>query len=108
VAKIVVPTPNTTITSVWGKSVADAVNEMQVQRGNLNLVFTGGVAPAFTFPAAFANIPYIVAMPVDVAAIIGLSGGGVTTTTCILKAWAAGGAVYNGNLSFLYIAAAPR
>jgi hypothetical protein len=26
VAKIVVPTPNTTITSAWGKSVADAIN----------------------------------------------------------------------------------
>jgi hypothetical protein len=56
VAKITVPTPNTTITSVWGKSVADAINLVPFMfggyasvttdaNGYFNITFPGGPLP---------------------------------------------------------------
>jgi hypothetical protein len=73
VAKIVVPTPNTTITSAWGKSVADQLNAHSEVRERYTTIApslnipAGGTASAgaFTFTA-----PVTGPMFVDVFAMI--------------------------------------
>jgi len=71
VAKIVVPTPNTTITSAWGKSVADALNNVFAQGAvqNVSIPAADGYG-TITFPTPFLAVPFAVTANV--------SGGGGT------------------------------
>ena len=49
-AKIVVPTANTVITSAWGKSVADALNAMFVQVGANTATTNASGDTTITYP----------------------------------------------------------
>jgi hypothetical protein len=64
VAKIVVPTPNTTITSAWGKSVADAINgsaELAYTQITANVTVTAAETPVVAAPAVvFDGTPVLV------------------------------------------------
>jgi hypothetical protein len=77
VAKIVVPTPNTTITSVWGKSVADTLNAGDVQAGYFTGTTNASGDLTVTFPRAFSAPPIVVA---------NVAGGVPTQTLTLLPA----------------------
>jgi hypothetical protein len=110
VAKIVVPTPNTTITSAWGKSVADALNDPFVQRGNLNAVFTAGLSAVIPYPTPFAAspLPFTVAMAIDTPCFLVLVGGSTTATGFQLRGWSSSSVPLAGNLGLVWIAAGAR
>ena len=56
---IVVPTPNTVITSVWGKSIADALNAVYVQAGTFSGTTDVNGELVITFPVAFPTAPTV-------------------------------------------------
>jgi hypothetical protein len=83
---IVVPTPNTTITSAWGKSVADAINALQLPRELAYAQITAGktianttetaadlvvAAPAVTFDGTTAVLVEVFSPAVVPAAVAG-------------------------------------
>ena len=54
-AKIVVPTTNTVITSAWGKSVADALNAMYAQVGSSTAVTNASGDTTITYPTTMVT-----------------------------------------------------
>jgi len=111
VARIVVPTTNTVITSAWGKTVADGINEVLVQRGTANPTTDATGLFTVSYP-----IPYTAA-PTVVASIAGGSGT-VAFFICVivphaLAAFQAqvrsiGGGPYVGPIFVNWIAVGPR
>ena len=55
-ARIVVPTPNTTITSAWGRSVADALNDLYTQAASQTITTDAAGHTSVTFPVAFQAV----------------------------------------------------
>jgi hypothetical protein len=109
VAKIIVPTPNTTITSAWGKSVADAINDTIVQRGIANATFTAGTSGTITFPVAFGETkPTIVATSLDIWLILQVVYSSITATAFQVKALTHDGVPYVGGAGVCWIAAGIR
>jgi len=110
VAKIVVPTPNTVITSAWGKTVADAINAGHAQHGIATLTFTAGIGTRVTFPVPFFtgaavtvlvcpyNSPFIFIVPYSTLNTVGFDVHGFSP----------GGAALNGNASLGWIAVGGR
>lgn len=83
VAKIVVPTPNTVITSVWGKSVADALNDLRVQHGFASGAVNASGDIALTYPVAYTAAPTLILT----ALTTGVGAGSVPVT---LSVWGDG------------------
>jgi hypothetical protein len=110
VAKIVVPTPNTVITSAWGKTVADALNVPMIQHGIANVTFTAGVGGVVTFPVAFdASKPVTVVVVCGVGAtILIVPYPTVTPTQFQAHGFDANGAALNGGFPVWWIAAGGR
>ena len=109
-AMIVVPTPNTTITSAWGKSVADALNDPFVQRGSIQVAFTAGLSAVIPYPTPFAvsPTPMTVALAVDTPCFLVLVGGSTTATGFQLRGWSSASVALAGNLGLVWIAVGAR
>jgi hypothetical protein len=108
---IVVPTPNTTITSAWGKSVADAINALQLPRelayaqitANKSITATGAVggdavvsAPATVFDGSAVALDFFspAVVPASIAAatvqLFLYEGGTVLCTLAVVSTTTAG------------------
>jgi hypothetical protein len=81
VARIVVPTANTVITSAWGKSVADVLNDPMIQRGKLIVTTSATGTATIAFPAPFQSAPIVVACMGDgFPGIVAIVNGTETTS----------------------------
>jgi hypothetical protein len=106
---IVVPTPNTTINSVWGKSVADALNAMLVQSGRqvINTNATGRATIAY--PVAFGGIPTFVAILSNYPGFVITSSTPATAANQeVIVITHAGVELINSAVSIAWIAHGPR
>jgi hypothetical protein len=110
VAKIVVPTANTTITSIWGKSVADALNAIHVQAGTLSYTTDGTGLIWLTYPEPFLSPPFVVVTNTqDFGRMYSVVG--VTATYCSIRCYRGdtGGSLGAGVPEVVnWIAAGPR
>jgi hypothetical protein len=112
VAQIVVPTTNTTITSAWGKSVADALNAGLVQGAiGAAAVDNNGIVTV-AFPVAFAAPPAVVASFNTAGLTVGwrVNVSTITATTVLLRFYNEAGVVIGlgTNVGFTWIAVGPR
>lgn len=72
-AKIVVPTTNTVITSAWGKSIADELNTHFVQAGRISIATAVNGAIDIYYPVPFASTPTVTATVISATTAVPLT-----------------------------------